>query len=570
MSFRVPGWTLLFIAGTLIHLTGTLLLPAALAKAIDALAHENSRSAALLSLSAVLIAEIVGTLMTSIACPASLTATTAWLRHYLFGHALSLGTAGAKRFPAGDMVSRLLDSTYGAAGITLQSIGVIVNLIVSAGSVVALWLVDWTIGFAFVIAAVPVAFSLRGWLGGTTDAFERYQAVQGGIAARMAEAVMGARTIQACGTVDHDVQRVLAPLPELAAAGHSTWSKQRQLSWRSSLAHAGLQLCVLAVAGYGVLHDTISVGEWIAVVAYAAMATGCLDAIDSLVAISYARAGITRLTDVFRHTAAKQVAIAEPECRSGPLVLRDATVRSEGRTIVERADLVLAQGDKVAVVGAAGSGKTGLIHLLGGLIQPDEGEVFLDGIPLNEFPTHTIRRWVSYSFAQPSILGTSIADMISYGMVDPERSAIERVAKLADADSFIRRLPHGYDSMLADAPLSGGEYQRLGLARALIRNPRILILDDATSGLDTITEFKVTSALNSHAADQTRIILARRPATAAHADYVVWLDQGRIRAVGAHHDLWAEQEYRSIFAPGSTEIVTLPHQLADSTSEGAP
>ncbi|MGW2731754.1 ABC transporter ATP-binding protein, partial [Streptomyces sp. NPDC001494] len=117
----------------------------------------------------------------------------------------------------------------------------------------------------------------------------------------------------------------------------------------------------------------------------------------------------------------------------------------------------------------------------------------------------------------------------------------------APADDYVRRLPAGYATRCADAPRSGGEAQRLGLARAFAHGGRLLILDDALSSLDTVTEHQITEALLSSRAGPTRLLIAHRTATAARADAVAWLDGGRVRAVGPHAELWRDPEYRAVF-----------------------
>ncbi|MFP3991100.1 ABC transporter ATP-binding protein [Streptomyces sp. E11-3] len=136
----------------------------------------------------------------------------------------------------------------------------------------------------------------------------------------------------------------------------------------------------------------------------------------------------------------------------------------------------------------------------------------------------------------------------------PTRERVTQAARTACADTFVRRLPEGYDTPCADAPLSGGEAQRLGLARAFAHPGRLLILDDALSSLDTVTEHQITQALLRHTPTASRLIVAHRASTAARADAVAWLDGGRIRAVGPHERLWRDPEYRAVFdAAGRSE-----------------
>ncbi|WP_343963531.1 ABC transporter ATP-binding protein, partial [Streptosporangium amethystogenes] len=132
------------------------------------------------------------------------------------------------------------------------------------------------------------------------------------------------------------------------------------------------------------------------------------------------------------------------------------------------------------------------------------------------------------------------------------REVVRAAARAARADTFVRRLPLGYDTPLQEAPMSGGERQRLGLARAFAQGRRLLILDDATSSLDTVTERQVARTLSGVLRDRTRLIVTHRVATAAAADRVIWLDDGRVRACGSHRALWADPAYRAVFQAGAS------------------
>ncbi len=161
-----------------------------------------------------------------------------------------------------------------------------------------------------------------------------------------------------------------------------------------------------------------------------------------------------------------------------------------------------------------------------------------------------LRAEVGYAFERPALLGGTIAGTIGFGAFEPAEPGIVQAARAARADGFVRRLPAGYDTGCADAPLSGGEVQRLGLARAFAHPGRLLVLDDATSSLDTVTERDVSRAILRDTPAGTRLIVAHRAATAARADQVAWLEDGRVRAVAPHAWLWELPDYRAVFEDG--------------------
>lgn len=198
----------------------------------------------------------------------------------------------------------------------------------------------------------------------------------------------------------------------------------------------------------------------------------------------------------------------------------------------------------VAVVGASGVGKSTFARLAGRLLDPDDGEVLLDGVPLSQLSPQALASAVSWAFERPAYLPGTIADMIGFSSDGNVRAAAQR----AQADTFISRLPHGYATRCEDAPLSGGERQRLGLARALAHpTARLLILDDAVSSVDSVTELHISHALARHTA--TRLVVTHRASLAARADLVIWLDGTGVRAVAPHAELWALPEYRHLFVP---------------------
>jgi ATP-binding cassette subfamily B protein len=173
--------------------------------------------------------------------------------------------------------------------------------------------------------------------------------------------------------------------------------------------------------------------------------------------------------------------------------------------------------------------------------------VQLDGVPLPELTHDQLRRAVTYAFEQPVLLQGTVAEAIRFGVTSPPVDRVRAAARAARADGFIVRLPHGYAAPLDATPLSGGERQRLGLARAFAHDARLLILDDATSSLDTATEARIAEALTTHLDGRTRLIITHRQATAARADLVAWLDDGRIRACAPHRELCDHPGYRGIF-----------------------
>ncbi|MYR42189.1 ABC transporter ATP-binding protein, partial [Streptomyces sp. SID5910] len=234
----------------------------------------------------------------------------------------------------------------------------------------------------------------------------------------------------------------------------------------------------------------------------------------------------------------------------GALELRGVRVLRDGTEVLRADAVVVPGGATAAVVGRSGAGKSVLAAVAGRLLDPDEGEVLLDGVPLDSLTRASLRAEVGFAFARPVLGDGTVAEAVASGVRPAAPHRVREAVRVAGADAFVRRLPRTYDTPLADVPLSGGEYQRLGLARAFAHAGRLLVMDDATSSLDTATEHAVDRAVRDALEGTTRLVVAHRPSVAARADLVIWLEDGRVRAVGPHRRLWERAAYRAVFATG--------------------
>ncbi len=205
--------------------------------------------------------------------------------------------------------------------------------------------------------------------------------------------------------------------------------------------------------------------------------------------------------------------------------------------------LEMKKGQTTALVGSSGAGKTTLAALVPRFYDPQQGQILLDGVNVRDFEIGSLRRRIAIVSQETFIFNTSVRENIAYGLDEVADEAIWRAAKLANALDFILQLPQGFDTQLGDrgANLSGGQRQRISIARALLRDPEILILDEATSALDSMSEQLIQKALEEISVNRTVIAIAHRLSTIAHADKVVVLEQGRVVEQGNYQELLAQK-----------------------------
>ncbi|WP_430502970.1 ABC transporter ATP-binding protein [Micromonospora trifolii] len=551
------GWTAGLAAVALLGAAAELLLPAALGRAVDAALTGGSGWWAVSACALVVVLICVDTL-TDLASGFGAARATAGLRRRLLRHLFALDVRATRRHPVGDLVGRLVGQAADAGQAGNAVVLAIVAVLPPLGSVVALTIMEPVLGVTLLAGLGLLAVLMRAFVADASTATAGYQRVLGSIAGRLLESLTGARTIAAAGTTRREEDRVLAALPELDRHGRRTWGLLARASARTSAVAPLLNLSVIAVGGYALTAGWLTPGELVAAVRYAAMGAGLGGVLATLNHLVRSRAGAHRVAELLTQPATPAGDRRLPP-GGGALRLRGVCVYADdGRPILDGVDLDVPAGATVAVVGASGAGKSTLAAVAGRLYDPDGGEVRLDGVPLRDLDAAALRRAVGYAFDRPVLIGATVHDAIGLALpVDsaappadqsPATPTVLRAARMAAVADVIDRLPSGYRTPLVDTPLSGGETQRLGLARAFAAE-RLLILDDATSSLDTATEHRITEAVLGRAGGRTRLVVTHRAAAAAAADLVAWLDGGRLRGVAPHWQLWTEPDYRAVFQP---------------------
>jgi ATP-binding cassette, subfamily B, bacterial len=305
-------------------------------------------------------------------------------------------------------------------------------------------------------------------------------------------------------------------------------------------------LIVWAVGIWQVSKGDITVGVLTAFLAYIGRFYTRLDSMSRIVSVTQkAAAGAKRIFDILDHVSS----VPEPQNPvhlqriEGRIDIRDIGFRYGNRAVLRGVDIHIKPGEMIGLVGHSGSGKSTLVNLICRFYDVSEGAILVDGVDIRSLPVAEYRRHIGLVLQEPFLFFGTIADNIAYGKPDATRTEIMAAARAANAHEFILRLPHGYDSLVGERgqTLSGGERQRISIARALLIDPQLLILDEATSSVDTTTEKEIQKALDNLVRGRTTIAIAHRLSTLRQADRLVVLDKGQVVEVGQHEELLARE-----------------------------
>ena len=397
------------------------------------------------------------------------------------------------------------------------------------------------------LALVPVPFILYGAFWFQSRLAPRYLAVReaaGALAARLNNNLSGIATVKAYAAEDYETEHIRAGSDAYRARNAEAirWSAAITPVIRMAIL-AGFTVTLL-YGGFLALNGEIGVGSY-SVLVYLTQR------------LLWPMTRLAEMTDLYQRSMASIQRVMDllqtPMLISyegnhlpvsavrGELVLDNVRFSYDGSNAaaIDGISLTLAAGETVAFVGSTGGGKSTLTKLLLRFHEPQQGEIRLDGIPINTLDLQDLRRAIGYVAQDTFLADASVAQNIAYGMQDASRTAIVQAAMAAEAHEFIARLPQGYDTQVGERgmKLSGGQRQRLALARAILKNPPILILDEATSAVDNETEAAIQRSLDHLVIGRTSLIIAHRLSTVRHAHMIHVLDKGRIVESGTHAQL---------------------------------
>lgn len=311
------------------------------------------------------------------------------------------------------------------------------------------------------------------------------------------------------------------------------------------------RVAVIIAGGYFTITGRSTVGEFVLYVTLQNMAYQPLWQLSVLFAIL--RRSLARAERLFKVLDVEPKVVDLPDAGPLPLFKRAIEFRNvsfsyrKEREVLREISVAIPAGKMVALVGRSGSGKSTFVNLLLRSFDPQSGEICIDGHAISSVMQKSLRDQMAIVSQEVDLFSRTIGENIAYGRPDATPHEIAQAAKLAYAHDFIMRMPEGYQTMVGErgVKLSGGERQRVGIARAILRNPRILILDEATSHLDTESERMVQKATQHLTEGRTTIVIAHRLSTILHADKILVFDRGRIVGEGRHEELLKSNEIYS-------------------------
>jgi ATP-binding cassette subfamily B protein len=465
------------------------------------------------------------------------------LRNDLFAHLIRLSPEYYARTRTGDIMARATNDLNAVR--MMLGPGVMYWFETSLTFILAIAImtrVDWRLALFAVMPApaVSVAVILFGRM--IHERFEQIQAMFSNISSRVQENLAGVRMIRAFVQEKAEMRRFETLNRDYIAQNIRLVRVQGVFQPLLESLIGLTFLVVLWIGGKQVLAGRISVGSFVMFNTYMGMLVWPMIALGWVVNLMQrGSASLQRINDILH----EQPSIAAPPdpvslgAVRGEIEFRQATVDYGSGPALNRIDLRIPAGTTLAVVGHTGSGKTTLVNLLPRLFDPTGGTVLLDGIDLRQADPAELRRHIGFVPQETFLFSATIAGNIAFGVEDATAEQIRRAAEMAGLAGDIEGFPLGYDTLVGERgiTLSGGQKQRTAIARALLREPRILILDDALSAVDTQTEEQILTHLAGVMRGRTVILISHRVSTVRQADSIVVLERGKIVERGTHEEL---------------------------------
>lgn len=481
------------------------------------------------------------------------------LRERLFERTQSAPFSLFNRFPASSLITRITNDVQQLQNVSFMILRIMLRApLLVVGGVVMAFVVNVKLAFVFAIAVPLLLLFLFRVMGLAATRFRLVQEKLDRVNGVMQENLVGMRLIKVFLRRQHEMNRFFQTNDELK---ERTVSALRTTETAMPVIMFVMNMCVIVVLWFGNLQLQLqgaTVGDVVAVVNYSFRITMSLSLVSMIImTLSRARASANRIVEVLDACTdsgqgektsvriARRTGSLDGDIKFDAVSFRYPDTRM---TVLKDISFNIKDGETVAVIGATGSGKSTLLQLIPRLYDPDQGAIYISGYNIRDLEERFLRDHIGYVPQEVHLFSGTIRDNIVWGKEEATEEQIMEAARDAQIDALIRKLPNGYETVLGQkgVNLSGGQKQRLSIARALLRRPKILLLDDCTSALDATTEARLLQALKKYQC--TTLMITQKMSAMMNADRILILDHGRLAAFGTHAELLESSElYQKIW-----------------------
>jgi len=469
------------------------------------------------------------------------------IRNQIYNHLQKLSLNFYKRRRTGEIMSRVVDDVNILQDvITNRTIKLISNLLTMIGILSFLFYIHWRLSLC-VLAIFPfLLFTIKQVGSRVRKSSTSVQAKIADISSILQETIGGIEVIKSFATEEREVKKFRE---QIMISFRLNMKRAREVAMLPPIVEVLTTLGLTVILWYGareVIEGVLSIGELVTFLGYVGLAVNPLNQISRN--YSHYEQGLASAARIF------EILDIEPEIKEPPSAVEIPPIKgyiefkdvsfgyNEKELVLENINLDLRPRERVALVGPSGVGKTTLVSLIPRFYDPTSGTVAIDGQDIRKVRLTSLREQIGIVSQETILFSGTVRDNIAYGKTEATDEEVVEVAKKANAHNFISSLPDGYNTQVGErgVKLSGGERQRIAIARAILKDPHILILDEATSAVDAEAEVLIQEALEKLMKNRTTIIIAHRLSTILGADKIVVLKGGKVEEVGSHEELMAK------------------------------
>ena len=481
----------------------------------------------------------------------------AGLRQGMFDRVQDFAFSNVDRFSTASLVTRLTTDVNRVQMTFMMLIRVCVRApVMLVSATVLAWQLNGELVTVFLIA-IPVLGGMLALI--ATRAFPRFQVMLekfDGLNARVQETLMAIRVVKAFVRSKFEKEKFEVTNDDLKRASIMA---EKILVWNGPLMTLAMYACIVAIVWFGgklIAFGSMETGQLMSFISYVTQILMSLMMItNTFVMIVMSKASANRICEVLQEMPDISDAQADPALAvpDGSIEMRHVFFRynqEAEKPVLSDISLSIRSGETIGVIGGTGSAKSTLVQMIPRLYEAEEGEVLVGGHNVKDYTLDHLRGAVAMVLQKNVLFSGTIRENLLWGNPEATDEELIEACKAAQAHEFVMAFPDGYETNLGQGGVnvSGGQKQRLCIARALLKNPKILILDDSTSAVDTATDSKICEALRAHRSDTTTIIIAQRVTSVCEADRIIVLDDGKINDIGTHSELLARNQiYQEVY-----------------------